>query len=452
MSPKNASRKVLVRALASALFGTALLHGGSASAIGLMEAYNAAVRNDPVYQAAYYENEGARENRIIGRAALLPNLSASYSGNKNRADTESLSPFTNKVTLSHPQYVSRNATITLRQPLLNLDAIARYKQGVAQSEAGEAQFATRKNEMAVRVVGAYVEALFAAEQLQLVEVQRDMYREQKNVNQRLFEKGEGTKTDMLETQARLDLAEAQVLEAQDNVRTSRTTLAGIIGQEVDSLEPLAGDFRGSAEQRDFTAWRTIALENNPEVLQATKAVEVARQQVNKDRAGHAPRLDLVASLGKTDSETINTLNQASKVRSVGLQLSVPLYAGGAVSAVTRQSVAGLERAKAVVQATIDKTVVELRKEHSAVESGVARIDALIKAVDSAKLLVTATSQSIKGGVRINLDLLNAKQQLFISQRDLAQARYGYLMAGLKLRAAAGTLALEDLERVATNFR
>ena len=165
-----------------------------------------------------------------------------------------------------------------------------------------------------------------------------------------------------------------------------------------------------------------------------------------------PRLDFVASYSKADSETLNTYNQDSTNRSVGIQLTVPLYAGGAVSASTRQASANLERAKAELQLRTDKVMIELRKQYAAALSSVARIQALDKAVSSGELLITATEQSIKGGVRINLDLLNARQQLYTSQRDQAQARYTYLLSLLKLRAAAGELGPDDVRQVAAYFR
>ena len=335
----------------------------------------------------------------------------------------------------------------------NLDALARYKQGNAQAEYAKENFVGRTQEMAVRVIGAYLDALFAREQVRISKAQRDMYTEQKAVNDLLFKKGEGTRTDMLETQARLELAQAQLLEATDNEQVQLSTLAGIVGQEVTSLEELRPDFRAqTALEGDFEAWRKKALAQNPDLLAQVYAIEAARQEVNKNKAGHAPRLDFIASYSKADSETLNTYNQDSTNRSVGIQLTVPLYSGGAVSASTRQASANLARAKAELQLRIDKVMVDLRKQYAAVLSSVARIQALDKAVSSGELLVTATEQSIKGGVRINLDLLNARQQLYTSQRDLAQARYTYLLSLLKLRAAAGELGPDDVRLVAAYFR
>jgi protease secretion system outer membrane protein len=137
---------------------------------------------------------------------------------------------------------------------------------------------------------------------------------------------------------------------------------------------------------------------------------------------------------------------------VGIQLNVPIYSGGQVSGLTRQAVASRERAKADLDRRTNLVMVELRKAHSTLQSSAARVDALNKAVNSSTLLMRATEQSIKGGVRINLDLLNAQQQQATSQRDLAQARYSYLLATLRLRAAAGTLTGDDVRKLSAYFK
>lgn len=439
------------RLIAAALATAALAHAGSASAIGLLQAYQAALQNDPAYKVAQAEYQSGLEYQNIGRAGLLPNLSANYAASKVRADVEG-KDILNRETLTHPQYISRVGNVQLRQTLLNFDALARYKQGKAQTEVATHQFDAQGQELALRVATAYIDALFSNEQLKLATTQREMLREQRAVNDRLFEKGEGTKTDMLETQAKLDIAEADVLEAQDTLRTNLANLSGIVGMEVTSLDELAPDFRmRPIKYGSFDEWLKSALDSNPEVQAQRSALEVARQEINKARAGHAPKLDFVATYSKNDSETLNTYTQDSTQRSVGFQLNIPLYQGGYVNAVTRQAVAGQERARAELQGRIDKITVELRKQYGTVMSSVQRLQALDKAVESGKLLVKATQQSILGGVRINLDLLNAQQQLYTSQRDLAQARYTYLLGLLRLRGAAGTLDDQAVQEVAAYF-
>jgi protease secretion system outer membrane protein len=447
--------RAIARAVACALVAGATGAAGNASALGIVEAYQAALKNDQTYQAAYFESEAGKENKALGRSQLLPQLSSNVYTSKNRADILNKSTFLGKPndTLTHPQYFSRSASVSVRQPIVNFEATARYREGNAQSKASEAIFAGRKQELALRVVGAYFDGLFAAEQLALITAQRNTYREQSSVNQRLFESGEGARTDMIETQARLDLSEAQVIEASDNQRTAMANLAAIIGQEPGNLDPLVADFRPKPiGALTLSEWKKLALTNNPDVQSLMAQADIAREGINKMRAGHMPRLDFVASYTKADAETLATNNQETTVRSIGLQMSIPLYSGGYYSAATRQAVANHERSKAALQAAIDKSAIDVSKEFALVESSAGRIDALVKAVESSKLLIKATEQSIKGGIRINLDLLNAKQQLYSSQRDLAQARFSFLLSNLRLQAIAGSLAFDDVREVASYFR
>jgi len=175
-------------------------------------------------------------------------------------------------------------------------------------------------------------------------------------------------------------------------------------------------------------------------------------EIQRQRAGHAPRLDFLATYNKADSESLNQLGTESTNRQLGLQLNIPIYSGGGISSATRQAAANYGRAQAELDARTNEILVELRRAHSIVESSGRKVEALVKAVDSAKVLMTATEQSIKGGVRINLDLLNAQQTLFVSQRDLAQARYGYLLGVIRLRAAAGNLDSQVIREIAAYFR
>ncbi|HJU70321.1 MAG TPA: TolC family outer membrane protein [Paucimonas sp.] len=439
------------RLLASALGASLLLQAGSASALGLLQAYEAALQNDPTYRSAIHENEAGQQYAALGRASLLPSVSLNYSASHNRADVTQPNIQGKQVT-SHPQYQSNNGSLSLRQPLFNPDGVARYRQGVAQTNYSEATFSGRRQDLVLRLTGAYVDAQYAQDQLALAEAQRDAYAEQMRVNQRMFQKGEGTRTDMLETQAKLDVAEAQVIESRDNLSTARNTLAAMVGQEVTYLDPLASGFRVKPMQpTDFDAWKTLALEKNPELSAQRFAVEAAQQEVEKSRAAHAPRIDFIASYSQGKSETINTYNQDTTGRSIGLQMSLPLYSGGYASAASTQAVANRDKAQSDLDTKTGQVLVELRKQYSLVLSSMARIDALVKSVNSSEVLVEATRQSIKGGVRINLDLLNAQQQLYAARRDLAQARYNYLLSSLRLRNAAGTLGEEDLRDTARYF-
>lgn len=422
-----------------------------ASAMGLMQAYDAALQNDPVYRAAVSEHQAGQQYQALGRAGLRPSIQYSYTTSENRAETTAPN-FFGKPSTTYPEYTSVSSSLSLRQPLFNLDAAARYRQGLAQTQYSDAQFASRSQDLMIRLVTRYAEAKYAEDQLALYSAQRDTLLEQRRVNDRLFEKGEGTKTDMLETQSRLDVAQAQVIEASDNLATARSTLAALLGTEVTQLDGLVQDFTAiPLPQSGFDEWQALARQNNPELAAGRFALEAAEQEIRKSQAGHAPRLDLNASYSRSSAESLTSLNQDSTVRSIGLQFVLPLYAGGYVNAASAQAVANRDKASANLEASTNQVMIELRKQFSAVQSSVTKIAALQNAVNSAALLVQATLQSVKGGVRINLDVLNAQQQLVVAQRDLAQARYNYLISFLKLRVAAGTLNLDDLRTVAGYF-
>jgi protease secretion system outer membrane protein len=427
--------------------------GGNAAAISLQQAYEAALKNDPQYRMNFYENESAKENRILGRSNLLPQVSASYSASRNIADLEYISSNPRVPNeLTHPRYISHSSAIQVRQPILNLDGWMRYRQGKVQTEQGAKQFESDTAQVILRVVGAYSDALFAEDQVALSKVQRDMYMEQMKVNRRLFEKGEGTKTDMLETQARLDLAEAQLVEAQDNATAMRDTLAGVIGMDPGTLDPLGANFHfQNLPSKSFEEWRALAAAHNPQLAAARLAVENARLEILRDKAGHAPRVDLIGTYSKDDAASLSTYNQNTVNRAIGVQVNIPIYQGGAINATTRQAAANWNRAQADLDNRTNQVVVELRKAYDLVQNSVAKVTALEKAVASGQELMKATEQSIKGGVRINLDLLNAQQQLYTSQRDLAQARYMYLLGLLRMRAAAGTLDDGAVREVAAYF-
>ncbi|PTR14813.1 MULTISPECIES: TolC family outer membrane protein [unclassified Nitrosospira] len=428
-------------------FFTALLPIKTVSALGLMQAYDAALNNDAIFRAAVHENEAGQQLKVIGRASLLPVLSGTYSTNLVDGERASLGQ-----AAQHLTYRNESAVLQLRQPVVNFESFARYKQGLAQTSAADAQFVTRNQDLIVRLAAAYMDARFAEDQLALTSSQMNSYAEQRLTNERLFEKGEGTRTEMLETQARFDLAEAQVIEARDNLTNARNVLASIVGEEIRLVNPLLDDFRAKPMlPSSFEEWKEIALEQNPEIVSQRHAVEVARQEINKQRAGHAPRVDLVASINKSKSDNIIFFGLDTFTRSVGVQVNVPIYAGGMVNAMTSQAVSNHERAKAELDSRTDQVLIELRRQFNLNLSSLRRIDALVSSVSSRNVLLEATRKSAIGGTRNNIDILNAEQQFFEAKLDLMQARYNYLLSYLRLRKAAGTVDTRDLQNVARYF-
>jgi len=419
------------------------------SAVGLEAAYQLALQHDATYQAAYYENQAGQQYKEIGTASLLPVVSANYSKYTNKAEVE----YEDSIrTTDNRDYDSEFGSLQLRQPIINFEAMARYRLGNAQATLSEQEFTIRKQELIVRVFNQYAAALYAENVLALAVTQRDAYAEQKKSNEVMFKQGEGTKTDILESQAKFDLTEADVIEARDVLNNERNKLAQLLGQEVTALSPLLSDFRLQPMQpASLQEWEGIALQNNAEIIAAQYALDVAKEDINRNRAGHFPRLDAVASLNRNASDTVNSYNQTADTRSIGLQITVPIYSGGLVTAYTSQAQSKMQKAQAELDKKINDIQVELQKQFNLAQSSRSRLSALESSVKSAELLIEATQKSIKGGTRTNLDALNAVSQLSEAKRDLALARYNYLQSYLNLRKAAGTLNLGDLKNVATYF-
>jgi outer membrane protein, protease secretion system len=432
------------------LLTAALLCSTEASALSLLQAYEAALLNDPTYRAAVSEKAAGQQYQVLGRSHLLPSISASLTGSKNQADVTTTNLFGD--TKERRNYTSQAGAIQLRQPLYHPEGKARYSQGVAQTQVSDALFLARSQELIVRLVGLYAPAKYAEDQLAQAIAQRDAYAEQRKANERMLIKGEGTRTDVLEAQAKYDLSEAQILEARDSLTNARNALAAMVGQEITYLDTLAEDFQVKPlEPADFATWRDTALANNPEIQAQRLTVLVALEEVNKSLAGHSPRLDLIANLTKNKSDTTNTFNQSSNAASIGLQLNLPLYAGGAVSATISQAMSNHDKAQADLDAKTSQVLVELRKQYSLTLSGALRIAAAEKSLSSARLLVQATQKSVLGGIRTNLDVLNAQQQVFDTKRELALMRYNYLLSNLRLRYSAGTLERANLQSTAAYF-
>lgn len=421
-----------------------------AHALSLMEAYQMALEKDPTFQMARHERIAASEFETIGRASLLPNIGASYSYSKNDAER---TVFSNGIAdKSNPQYTSKVASLQLRQALFNADAWQRYQGSKTQVNYSDAKFSGASQDLITRLTTAYLGALFAEDQMRLAIAQRDAYYENQLANQNMFEKGAGTRTDMLETRARYELSQAAVLEAQDNVSNRRDELAVITGGDPGALAPLVPNLPElPLTPATLADWEALAAESNPEVRALRHSVDYAKTEVERNRAGHLPRVDLIASHSRSTSDSLFTFNQQSTVNSIGVQMSVPLFSGGSVNAQTRQALARLDSDRAELDAARQKTLVEVRKQFQLVVSSRIRMAAMEQAAQSAAEAVDATRKSVAGGQRVNLDVLTALQNLYSTKRDLSEARHGYLLAYLKLHATAGILTGDDLGRISACF-
>ena len=423
-------------------------------AMGPFDLYEQALRNDPVFLGAIKERDAGLENRAIGRAGLLPKLGYNYNKGRN----------TSKVTYLNERgqnqsddrnYSSYGSSLTLQQPLLDYEAYATYRKGVAQSLFADENFRGKSQQLLVRVLENYTQALFAQDQIDIAQARKKAFEQQFRQNEQLFRQGEGTRTDILEAESRYELAIAEEIEARNEQDASLRELGALIGVpavDISDLAPLDQQFQTfTLQPANYDTWHEMAVANNPALASQRQALEVARFEVERNRAGHLPKVSAYATVRQNESESGNTYNQRYDTNTIGIEVNVPLYAGGGVSASTRQASRAMEQAEYELDGKTRETLIELRRQFSACLSGVNKLRAYQKALTSAEALVVSTRQSILGGERVNLDALNAEQQLYTTRRDLAQSRYDYLMAWTKLHYYAGTLNEQDLAKVDEAF-
>lgn len=410
---------------------------------GLMDAYWAARQHEAGFQAARFERVAGEQSVAIARAGLLPTITMSASRSTN--DGERTISGAARQPLDYR--ASQNA-ISLRQPLINYEAYLRYKQGGLQVAYSEAVFSQKEGDLAVQLIAAYFDVLLAAEKLALSNAEVTAFEDQYKLAQRRQGGGEGTITEIAETESRLKIAEANRADVMDQLAVARRVLEEMTGNPAGELNFLQKNFLPTAVLPDkVDDWLAMAQEKNPVILAQRKVLESASLEVDRKRAGHLPRLDLVASVSNTENDTVNTLNQKIYTRTLGLQLNVPLFAGWGVVAATEQELANRERTGAELGAAVSKVLVEVRRQFLAAQTGIIKVAAYAKAVDASQVAVEGMKKGMAAGIRTNTDVLDAQRQMFSARRDLGQARYAFLVSQVKLKAAAGVLSEHDMAEI-----
>ena len=434
------------------LAATATLAGASfcipAWSLDLSQAYRAALEQDASIRATRAATEARSERLPQARAQLLPNIAATASRNRNSLESTTPNFLGNPVT-TNSNYNSNSATLTLRQPLFRKYQMADYRQAQAQVDDANAILDKELQNVAVRVSSAYFEALLTSEQLALVLAQKTAYASQFDAAKKRFAAGSGTRTDIDEAQAALDLNVAQELEVRQNVDFTRRQLQTLVNSSVDELAALEPEklVLAAPIPNRIEDWTERAEANSPEIRSLKAQVEVAQYEVEKAQAGHYPTLDAIAQLSRNESDTVTSVNNRYINKSIGLQLSIPLFTGGYVNSTIRQALADKERALQVLEALRQDLGLRVHREFRGVTEGVLKVKALEQAVRSTEQVALSSRRSFEAGSRTLNDSLNAEQQKVSAQRDLAQARYVYLISRVRLQALAGGEKTEVLDQI-----
>lgn len=416
-----------------------------AHALDLLQVYKEALVNDPVFASARASREAGGEKETQGRAGLLPTVGVSGSYTRSTFTSESSGVLT-----ADRSFRSNGYTISLSQPLFRWANWEQYQQGKLSVAASEAQFAQAQQDLIVRVSQAYFDVLAAEDAVASVQAQKTAITEQLAAAKRNFEVGTATITDTHEAQARFDLAVAQELAAQNDLEVKRTALQQIIGKPAGALSILRPGVKiNPPNPTQVDKWVESAEQQNFGVVGQQMALEIAQREIKKNRAGHLPTVDLVASRSHSNQtgSMLTTAGSTSDNNSIGVQWNIPLFAGFAVTSKVRESIALEDKARNDLESAKRTAAQGARQAYLGVNSGLAQVKALEAAEVSSQSALDSNRLGYQVGVRINIDVLNAQQQLYSTRQSLAKARYDTIVNGLKLKSAAGTLKEEDVVQV-----
>lgn len=421
------------------LLGAALC--GPARADDLATIYREALATNAQYDAAKAQYAAIRERVPEAVSGLLPSVSVS---------ANSLWNDNNSNTLQRQQYNSNGYSVTLTQPLWRTQNWLALRQARSQVVQAKAQLDLAQEELLIRTAQAYFDVLYAEDASNAVKEQHRANFELLQQAKRNFEVGGAPITDVRDAEAREALVGAQEISARNDVASKTQVLRQLISRDPGPLARLRSGVQLTSPVPNAGApWEQAAETANAAVMAAEAALEVAQGETSRTRAGRLPTIDLVATHGVTKSATDITVGTDLHADTIGVQLSLPIYAGGGPSAKIRESLALVHKATADLNDARRTSVLAAEQAYLGATSGLAQVKAFERAFAASQVALEANKRGVEAGNRINLDVLDAQQQLAQTQRDLAKARYDTILALLRLKAAAGSLSDADIDEVNT---
>lgn len=414
----------------------------AAHATNLTDVYRDALAYDAQYAAARAAYEAGKEKAVQGRAGLLPNVN--LGGNVRYQNVDA--------SYGEDTFSSNSIGINAAQPLFRKQNSVQYEQSKNQVKIAEMQLKVAEQELILRVAQAYFDVLQSQDNIAFINSQKASITEQLAAAKRNFEVGTATITDTHEAQARFDLAVAQEIAEENSLNIRLRALEKLIGKPAGTLDSLVDNTLLRAEAGTLDEWAARAADGNLQAEIQRIAKTIADQEVERNRAGHYPTLDAVAGYTVNNNQSFGTGKIDTKTASIGVELNLPIYQGGLTSSRVREAVAFQEKARQDLEFATREAGLQARQAWLNVNSGVARVRALEQALISTQAQLDSTKLGLDVGVRTNLDVLDAEQQVLSARRDLAAARYAYLLSALALKAAVGTLSPADLAELDQHLR
>lgn len=415
----------------------------SAQAQSLMELHNAARNYDASYQSAKSQFDATVAKGDQAKAGVLPTVALTLGANRSSQE----------VPTPQRSYGNQSATLSASQPLYAPGNWATFEQGKKSAQVAEAQLRAAEQTLMVNISQAYFDVLASTDSLAFVKSQKAAVAEQLASAKRNFEVGTSTITDTREAQARFDLVTAQELAAENDLQVKTIALNQLSGLSNAAPKAVSTPVVLQAlAPADVNQWVAQSLDNHPTIKQLQSALDIAKLETQKAQAGHKPTVDLKASYTTLNNNGVSSgsnpnADSVSNTATLGVTLTLPLFAGYAVQNKVKEALALEDKARTDLEAGTRAIAQATRTAYFGVLSGLGQVKALEAAEASSQSALDANKLGYQVGVRINIDVLNSQSQLFDTKAKLAKARYDVLLGGLKLRQANGTLSVSDLEAV-----
>ena len=413
----------------------------------LLDIYHQALAHDPTLASALSANKAAQEIIEQGKALYRPTVNFNANANTTQSHIRYLSGTPSPGSTNFENF---NAAIEARQPIYRKQNLVAMDQAATQVSLADKQYHLSQQNLILRSTQAYFDVLIAQDKIALINAQKVAILSQLDQAKATFEVGTATITDVNEAQARYDLIIAQEIAAVNEFEIAKRSIEAITGELPTKLATVKPDIQVAQLSQNMQDWQQVGLQNNLNIQIQQDALKLAEQEVEHANAGHLPTLDAVASLSdnySNGSPSVFSTGNDLKSATIGLQLQIPLYAGGAISSKARQAVLNKQKAQDDVDIARRNTDLETQRAYLNLGTTIAQVKALEQALTSSKSQLDSTKLGYEVGVRTSVDVLNAQQQLFSAKRDLLQARYSYLVNIIRLKAASGLVSELDLQDI-----
>lgn len=427
----------------SALIASSLL-SSQAWAENLIEVFDLSLTSDPQLLAEAASRQAVGELDDQATANFLPQIDLTASTAKTRVDASA-----QNFIGGESEFNDHGYTLSLVQPLYRRQNFVQKEQADIAIEGAQASYVVAEQSLIVRVAERYFGVLGAEDDLTFALAEREAIAKQLEQTQQRFDVGMATITDTTEAQAAFDLANAAVIAAENALANANEQLRETSGKYIDDLTGLQKNSPlVSPEPADINQWSQTALIQNPSLLVAKSNVDNAEQTIELQKSGHYPSLDLVAQKNY-NSQSDGNFSGSTKTHTetIGVQLTLPIYAGGAVVSRTREASYRLDQAMQNEEQQRRFVTRQTRESFNGVISGISRVQALKQAVVSNEKALESTQAGYEVGTRTTVDVLNARRNLFSARRDYARSRYDYILNTLRLKQAAGIVTVEDIVQI-----